>query len=291
MSNFRKSVSYDQDPILHTSIPLSWIVRGIAASGDLLYVVLDGSNEVQVFSSTTLALQSSIPVTGLTHPVDIAANENSLFVGSKGRIYRVELSDKSITSWPVCCNSWTRISINKLGHVIVVIRKENKLNEYTPVGGLLREIGLSHDFDHPYRAIQMKNDQFLVCQAGGILHRVCLIDNKGNLIKSFGSTEGSGNANLTNPYDFTVDRNGVILIADYDNSRVVLLNKQLEYVKDLIPACRQLGKMERLFVDENYGRLYVSSYNNTCLENYPIVSTILKKQRYSIFKFTNALLL
>ena len=74
----------------------------------------------------------------------------------------------------------------------------------------------------------MDRDQFLVCQAGGNdLHRVCLIDNRGNLIKSFGSIEESGNANLSDPYRLVVDRNGFILVADYSNNRVVLLNKPI----------------------------------------------------------------
>ena len=120
------------------------------------------------------------------------------------------------------------------GNVIVVSYGAKKIYEYTSVGALIREIGLSDNFIHPCRAMQVENDRFLLCQADGTLHRVCLIDNQGNLIKSFGSTPGSGNANLTSPYRLVVDRNGFILVADHSNSRVVLLNKQLEYVKDII---------------------------------------------------------
>ena len=114
----------------------------------------------------------------------------------------------------------------------------------------------------------MDGDQFLVCQAGGNdLHRVCLIDNQGNLIKSFGSTDGSGSANLTNPYRLVVDRNGFILVADCPNHRVVLLNKQLEYVKDIIPASMNMSGIFVLFLDEDNGRLYLSDYNNSILSN------------------------
>ena len=40
-----------------------------------------------------------------------------------------------------------------------------------------------------------------------------------------------------------------------------------------------------------HGKTEHGIFVKSCLENYPIVSTILEKQRYSIFKFTNALLL
>ena len=261
MSNSRTSVSYDDDPKLHTSLQFPDWVRGIATMGEQLYVVVEGSNEVKIFNSSTLAPQSSFPVTGLSSPCDLTANENLLFVGGRDKIFSVELRDKSVTTWSIG-SMWTSLSINKLGNVIVVSSGTKKLYEYTSVGDLLREISLSDDFIHPFRAIQMENDQFLLCQANGTLHRVCLIDNRGNLIKSFGSTQGSGNANLSYPYRLVVDRNGFILVADQSNNRVVLLNKQLEYVKDIIPYSTKLNRIFTLFLDENNGRLYLSDFDN-----------------------------
>ena len=71
----------------------------------------------------------------------------------------------------------------------------NSLYEYTSTGELRREIALKGDVVSPRRAVHIDGDQFLVCQAGeNDLHRVCLFDNQGNLIKSFDSTQGSGNA-------------------------------------------------------------------------------------------------
>ena len=236
-------------------------MNGIATLSDQLYVVINGLSELKVFDSSTLAPQPSIPVAGLSDPCDLVANDNLLFVGDPNTIFRVELRDKSVTIWSVG-SLWTSLSINKLGNVIVVNRGAMKLYEYTPVGVLVREIGLNNNFIYPFRAMQVENDQFLLCQAAGTLHRVCLIDNRGNLIKSFGSTKGSGNANLSNPYRIVVDRNGFILVADYTNKRVVLLNKQLEYVKDIIPASTKLDGIFTLYLDEKNGRLYLSDNNN-----------------------------
>ena len=102
------------------------------------------------------------------------------------------------------------------------------------------------------------------------MHRVCLFDNRGNLIKSFGSTNGAGKAKLSRPYRLIVDRNGFILVADYMNNRVVLLNKQLEYVKDIIPSSMKLNHIFTLFLDEDNGRLYVSDYLNKKLATFDL---------------------
>ena len=264
-----KSVSYKAVPKLRTSIQCSNLVRGIAVLNERVYVAVYKSNKVQVFNSSTHALEPNIPVPGLSDPFDIAGSGNVLHIGStNGKIYRIELRDKSITSWSVG-SSGGRISlfVNKHEHVIATNHTSNSLYEYTSTGELRREIALKGDSGYLYRAVHMDGDQFLVCQVGGgsifiEFHRVCLVDNRGYLIKSFGSTNGFGNENLSNPYRLVVDRNGFILVADYSNSRVVLLNKQLEYVKDIIPASMKMSRIFTLFLDEDNGRLYVSDYNN-----------------------------
>ena len=240
-------------------------MRGIATSMEHFFVIINNSNEVQVFNSSTLARESSILVLGLSDPYDIAGSENVLHIGSSdGKVYRIELHDKSISSWSVGSGKGNvSLSVNEYGHVIATNQASNSLYEYTSTGELRREIALRGDVVNPYRVVHIDGDQFLVCQAGGKrLHRVCLIDNRGNLIKSFGSTEGSGNAKLSRPCRIVVDRNGFILVADFSNSRVVLLNEQLEYVKDIIPTSKNLNSIFTLFSDQDSGRLYVSDYYN-----------------------------
>ena len=41
---------------------------------------------------------------------------------------------------------------------------------------------------------------------------------------------------------------------------MVLLNKQLEYVKDIIPTSMKMSYIFTLVLDEDSGRLYVSDY-------------------------------
>ena len=250
---------------LRSSIQCSNYVHGIVAMNEQVYVIVSKLNKVQVFNSSTLAPEPSIPVPGLSAPYDLAGHRNVLHIGScDGKVYRIELRDKSITSWSVgSYKGLISLSVNKYGHVIATNHTSNNLYEYTSTGELRREIALKDGVVNPWRAAQIDGDQFLVCEDGGGkgFHRVCLTDNRGNLIKSFGSTDGSENANLSNPRRLVVDRNGFILVADHWNKRVVLLNKQLEYVKDIIPTSMKMVNIFTLFLDEDNGRLYVSDYN------------------------------
>ena len=281
VSTTRRSLSYKTDPKLCNSVQCSEQVRGIVALNENVYVILTWeSNTVHVFNSNTLAPEPSIPVIGLTNPCDIAGSKNVLHIGSgDGKIYRIELRDKSITSWSVgSCNGSVSLSVNKHGHVIASSDVLNNLYEYTSTGELRREIALKGDVVSPRRAVHMDGDQFLVCQVEWnslhSLHRVCLIDNRGNLIRSFGNTKGSGEANLHGPFRLVVDRNGFILVADLLNGRVVLLNKQLEYVKDIIPASMNISGMFTLFLDEDNGRLYLSDNCNKKLAIFDLEARI-----------------
>ena len=259
--NSGKSVSFDKSPKLRTSIHFRNSVWGIAVVEEQIFVVTESSGDVKVFDSSTYAPQSNIAVSGLRDPRNLVASGNVLFIGSgSGEVHRIELRDKSVTSWSVGNGGWTLVSINRHGNFIAAIRNENKLYEYTSSGNLQRTIELNVDILNLYCVKQLDNDQFLVCQAGKSLHRVCLLD--GNLVKSFGSTSGSGNANLSTPFHVVVARNGFILVADHDNNRVVLLNKQLEYVRDIIPSSFNLSGCVTLFLDEDNARLYASNYNN-----------------------------
>ena len=111
------------------------------------------------------------------------------------------------------------------------------------------------------RAVKLHNDQFLVSQAvkmNAVGHRVCLFDDTGRVLKSFGGAPGAGETNLHGPYRMVVDRNGYILVADFYNNRVVVLNKQLEYVKSLNAEPSHNFSPFTLFLDENNKKLYVS---------------------------------
>ena len=79
----------------------------------------------------------------------------------------------------------------------------NEIFEYTSDGTLVREIAVNQidpDLTDLQHAIQLEGDKFLVCHAvAGRHHRVCIIDNTGRVIKSYGGNRGSGKGQLNEP--------------------------------------------------------------------------------------------
>ena len=247
-------------------------MRGIVTSGNSLFVTICNSSKVHVFDADTFIPQPDIPVAGLSNPWDMAATDEMLYVSdTRVEIFCIRLLGRQVISWPVIARLPVTLSVNKNGNVIASTSATNELAEYTPDGVLQRTIALQGDVINPGRAIQIETtswgnhgDEFLVCHTGGgNLHRICLIDYQGQLLRSFGGSPGSGDANLNLPYRFVVDRNGFILVADHFNSRVVLLDKQLNYVKDLISQSNDFnGYCFTACLDENKGRLYSADYSN-----------------------------
>ena len=90
------------------------------------------------------------------------------------------------------------MSTMKSGNILATCYDSNKLVEYTTTCQLVREIPLQHGITNPTHAVQLDYDRFLVCHEGS-LHRVCLIDNKGQQIKSYGEACGSEPGQLTRP--------------------------------------------------------------------------------------------
>ena len=229
--------SYERNPSLITSIQFDAWVRGVAVVGKEIYVAVNNSPEIKVHNTDTYSLQTnvSIKVPGFSDPWDMVADDSSLFVSElSNKIHRIKLPEKqSITCWQAAGNR-NGLSITKQGNVLVTCCSLNKLFEYSTDGTKMREIVLQSNIRDPYRAIQLDNDQFLIDHDS--LHRICLIDNKGKLIKSFGGTTGTEGGPLQYPRQMVVDQDGFILVGDYDNNRVVLLDSNLKFVKDLIPA-------------------------------------------------------
>ena len=155
------------------------------------------------------------------------------------------------------------LSIAKNGSVIVAGRHPNKIFEYTSFGNLVREIivnkydadlfGLTH-------AIQFEGNKFLVCHAWD-LHRVCMIDNTGRVIKCYGGNDGSGIGQLNWPCHMAIDRNGFIFVADRYSNRIVQLNPSLEYIRETVGIQQPV----RILLNEERGRLYVIEFDNKSL--------------------------
>ena len=133
--------------------------------------------------------------------------------------------------------------------------------ECTTAGTLIREISLQTNMKTPNHAIQLDNDQFLVCQTHRYF-RVCLTDNNGQLIKSYGKYSGLGPGQLTFPNHLAADFNGFCLVIDFISNRLLMLNNKLKFVKELVPTSFGLKFPKRLCLDAKHKRLYVADSGN-----------------------------
>ena len=95
---------------------------------------------------------------------------------------------------------------------------------------------------------------------------VCLIDNKGLLIKRYKGACGSGPEHTTDLYHLAADGNGFCLVVEHGIvNRVVMLNNKLELVKELIPTSMRLEYPLSLCLDKRRKRLYVADHSNGCV--------------------------
>ena len=230
---------------------------------EIFIVQQNKPSEVQVFDYRTFKHLRNISVPALQAAWDITYSGNILFVAehSSGLIHRVPLnSSEPINSWSVG-DEKLRLSTLKSDNILVTCCHTSKLIEYTTTGQLVREIPLQQDITNLRHAIQMDDDQFLVCHTNS-LHRVCLIDNKGQLIKSYGGAQGSRPGQLDYPNYLVADVNGSCLVADYGGNRIILLNAGLQFMKELIPRSSGLKCPARMCLDRNRKKLFVAEYNS-----------------------------
>ena len=235
---------------------------GIAISDKEIFIVQSNAPKVvQVFDSGTFKHLRNLSVTALKAAWDITFGGNILFIAERwsGQIHRVPLdSSEPINSWSLEIGQ-LQLSTLKSGNILVTCYSTNKLIEYTTTGQLVREIPLQQDITCPRHAIQMDNDRFLVSHIDSA-HRVCLIDNKGQLIKSYGGALGSGPGQLNTPYNLVADVNGSCLVVDLGANRIILLNDELQFVKEIIPPSGGLNHPNRMCLDRNRKKLFVAEY-------------------------------
>ena len=267
-----KPLTYTQNSKLIKSIQFDAIVRGVTRIKQELYVVIGKhkkvtTSKVHIFDASTFELKSTFQLKDKIDPYGFTADSNYLYMSNQedGRIHKVQIRDQSATSW-VVGGKHNRLSLTKQGDILVTCYDSNKLCEYTTLGVLLKTIELKPDVYGPRHAIQLDTDRYLFTQAiDGGSNRVCIIDDSGRLISSYGEKAGSRVDQLKNPRELAVDRNGFIFVSCVDDNKVPLLNSTLEFVKYISQLSAVISECLALFLDEFRGRLYVSDFQKNTL--------------------------
>jgi len=170
------------------------------------------------------------------------------------------LGSNAVTKWSVGSRP-VGVTVNSDKNVLVVIQRESKLQKFTTHGTQLQTIQLQPDIELPRQAIQLSSGQFVISHSGGTQHRVCLVDGKGAVVRSFGGTPGSDLTKINEPEGLAVDEHGNILVADSCNNRLLMLDPTLTSTREMsVSVDGGLEDPLSLWYDKSRGRLYVGEW-------------------------------
>lgn len=241
-----------------------------------MFVVRQESSEVQVYDLVTFGFRHLLYLK-VIQPADIGSCDvnTCLYIfdykghlGQSNEILRVDPHGNLITKWTTGLDYGFHLggglSVTNESTIILTVSYKNKLNEYSQDGTLICEIMLPTDsgIRHPWHAVKLSNGQFVVSHGdvGELydLHRVCIVNADGDIEKSFGGKRGSIIGQMNFPYYLSVDGNGFVMVADIRNSRVLLLDSELKFKKEILSKEHGLQRPERILLDKPNGRLFVA---------------------------------
>jgi len=159
--------SSSSSPTVIHVIPKGNGVGGVTSLGDDVFVVrYNCQQKIEVYDAKTFTLQRHITVPGLGPSYGLAACSyyNCLYASSfiNDSVHRVELSgSNAVMKWSVARRP-AGLSVNSEHNLLVVGRKEKKLQIFTTCGTLLQKIQLHGDIECPYHAVLLPTGQFLV---------------------------------------------------------------------------------------------------------------------------------
>ena len=247
-------------PTVTHVIPGRVPVTGVTSLGNDVFVVRFNSPQVEVYGAETFTLQRRLPVTGLGESYGLAAcaSNQCLYASDYDNdcVHRVELTgSNAVTRWSVGSGP-VGLTVNSDKNVLVVIQGKRKLQQFTTHGSLLRTIRLERDIESPSQVIQLSSGQFVISHSGDTQHRVCLVDDKGAVVRSYPSC--GSKMRMDKPAGLAVDEHGNILVADSRNDRLLVLNPTLTGARAMsVSVDGDLEEPYSLWYDKSRARLYV----------------------------------
>ena len=243
------------------AIPGENEVVALMSLDDHVYAVRH--NEIEVYDSVTLT-QQIVWAPGISASIaGIAAcsRNKCLYLSDWGgpRIRHINLDMDAMKTWPVA-NSPRGLSVNGDGNLLVACGTDNKLQEYTTDGRLVREICLPAGLDSPWHAIQLSTGDYVVShnKSPGV---VSVVGVDGRLLRSYGPSSSSDIGPMKNPRSLAVTKHDDVLVADQGNNRILAINSSLTRAQVFpLPDDLRLEQPFALYLDDARDRLYIGEW-------------------------------
>jgi len=265
LNRFTSLSFLDQSELIRV-IPVNASITGVTVLGDELFVVRGGSSCIVVYDTKNFSQTRNISIPGSSdlRAIIACSRYNSLFISDVelNVVHHYNLSNNVGSKWSVG-GACFGLSLTNANHVLVTSHNTKRLKEYTLDGILVREISLDSSIVYPYHSVQLSSGLFVVSHTGA-MHRICIVDTLGRIIRTYGGAPGKGIGFMNTPGHIAVDLHDNVLIADYHNNRVVLLNLSLTHL-GYIPALGydRTNMPWALHLDELHRRLYIAEWTGT----------------------------
>jgi len=234
-------------------------VRGVTQLRDVVYFVRGDSSTISRYDATTHQQLTDINLKDLRNPWDIAACERTsqLYVADNWEcVWRVSSDGADIQRWLKKSPSDTfkpyTLSVTSSRLLVTSLSGRQLIHFNAASGDELRRVGLP-DYMEPRHAVESPTGTFIVGHVNSQLtqYQVSEVSTEGQVLRQFSSSLGW-------PRHIAVDRQGNILVADYDKRRILLLDAQLALRRVIIDE-RQLSdrRPRRLCYMEQSGQLLV----------------------------------
>jgi len=235
------------------------VVLGVTQLHDVVYIVCLVSSTILRFNARTHQRLTDIDVEGLREPWDIVACERTsqIYVADyKDCIWRVSSDGANIQHWPFKPESLSVTSTR----LLVTSLDTHQLIQFDEVGDELRRVQLPDDM-RPVHAVESPTGTFIVSRYNRELDQghVSEVSTGGEVLRQF---SGSHLLSLGFTPHVAVDSHGNILVADYSNRRILLLDARLTLLRVIIDKHQLNDKWPwRLCYIEQSGQLLVGLFD------------------------------
>ena len=159
------------------------------------------------------------------------------------------------------------LSVDSDGNIIVADSNNKLIKIFTPSGQFLKKFGGEDLLVDPCHCIQ-KDQYFIVSDNGD--HCIKVFNTGGDFLYKF-ANKGKGDGEFDRPHCLSVDKAGHLVVCDYGNDRVQILElngkfvANFELIRDLIGTIEEfVGPVSTASLTD--GRIVVSDYSDDCIK-------------------------